>query len=107
MKKKRKWKNVLIALLVILFLVVTGLGVFVGITERQFRQALTAGGNNTALVVYTVNADGSIKDDGQAQFINADEPLVMASAMKVVVLAAYAEAVVEGAVDLQDTVSIA
>jgi beta-lactamase class A len=50
---------------------------------------------------------GELVEDGHALFYNVDEPLVMASTMKIVVLAAYAEAVASGDLDPAEQVLVA
>lgn len=62
---------------------------------------------STAVVAYTIDDEGEIVDDGNAIFYNADQPLVMASTVKIVVLAAYAEAVAGGSLDPNERVPIA
>lgn len=49
-----------------------------------------------ALTAYTVAPDGGVVDDGAAIFHNADTPLPLASTMKIIVLAAYAQAIERG-----------
>lgn len=106
MQKKPVWRKILMIVLILILILVTGLIALVGVTERQFRKAVQAGGANTALMVVTVNGDGTLQIDGSEILLNPDEPLVMASAMKTVVLAAYAQAVVDGVIDPQAVVSI-
>ncbi len=62
--------------------------------------------DSTALVAYNFDEHGEMIDDGQALFYSADNPLVMASTMKVVVLAAYESAVVQGVLNPVEQVPV-
>ena len=61
----------------------------------------------TAVVTYTFDQNGNMVEDDSALFHNADEPLVVASVMKIAVLAAYAEAVANGDLDPDEPVPVA
>lgn len=61
----------------------------------------------TAVVTYTFDENGTIIEDGKALFHNADEPLIVGSVMKTVVLAAFAEMVVNGELEPHEAVSVA
>jgi D-alanyl-D-alanine carboxypeptidase len=63
--------------------------------------------NTTSTVAYTFNEQGEIIEDGYELFYNADTPLVVASTMKVVILAAYANAVTLSELDPGEQVAIA
>lgn len=62
--------------------------------------------DSAAIVVYTVDGSGSPIEDRSAVFCNADQPLVVASTMKVVVLAAYADAVSQDALDANERIPV-
>ena len=64
-------------------------------------------GSSSAAVAYTIDERGNPVDDGRAVFINPDTPLVIGSVMKVVVLAAYEQAVEQGVLDPAEPVSLA
>ena len=55
--------------------------------------------DSSAVAVYTFDDQGNLLEDETALAINADEPLVVGSMMKVLVLAAYADAVADGSLD--------
>jgi hypothetical protein len=63
--------------------------------------------DTTAIVAYTIDEQGERVEDGRELFINADTPLVLASTMKIIVLAAYADAVAQGKFDPHEQVPIA
>lgn len=58
------------------------------------------------IAVYTLDTNGEPLADGYSLFHNADTPLVMASTMKLTVLAAYVEAVAHGALDPNEAVPV-
>lgn len=61
--------------------------------------------NDVALASYTVGLDG--KPTGEVLSHQADEPMPLASTMKIVVLAAYAHAVAQGQVAPQQPIKVA
>ncbi|OGN93773.1 MAG: hypothetical protein A2Z71_01720 [Chloroflexi bacterium RBG_13_50_21] len=61
----------------------------------------------TAIVAYTIDEHGELVEDGCELFVNADKPLVVASTMKIIILAAYADAVAQGELDPDEQVAIA
>jgi len=63
--------------------------------------------NTSALVAYTLDELGQPVLDDSAVFFNADTPLVLASTMKTVVLAAYEVAVEQGELDPNERVAVA
>jgi D-alanyl-D-alanine carboxypeptidase len=75
--------------------------------KRNLADLIAEDPGATAAAAYTFDDEGEIVDDGNAVFHNADEPLVVASTMKVVILAAYAEAVVSGDLDPNEQIPIA
>jgi D-alanyl-D-alanine carboxypeptidase len=60
----------------------------------------------SSIVAYTFDEQGEPLQDGQELFINADTPLVVASTMKVVVLAAYENAIVQGELNPDEQVAV-
>jgi D-alanyl-D-alanine carboxypeptidase len=62
---------------------------------------------STAVAAYTFDDRGERVEDGNTIFHNADEALVLASTMKIVVLAAYGDAVTSGDLDPDEQVPIA
>ncbi len=75
--------------------------------KSQLAQTIRTNPDTTAVVAYTIDEQGEPVEDGKALFYNADSPLVMASIMKVVVLAAYENAVAQGELDPGEQVAIA
>lgn len=75
--------------------------------KSQLAQTIRTNPDTTAVVAYTIDGKGEPVEDGKALFYNADSPLVMASIMKVVVLAAYENAVAQGELDPGEQVAIA
>ena len=63
--------------------------------------------DTTAIVAYTIDEHGELVEDGCELFVNADKPLVVASTMKIIILAAYADAVAQGELDPDEQVAIA
>ena len=84
-------------------------GVLIGVSNTQQKLAdfIIEHPNQTAVVTFTFDENGTIIDDGKALFHEADEPLIVASVMKTVVLAAYAEMVVDGELDPNEAVLVA
>ncbi len=62
--------------------------------------------NNSAVAAYTFDSEGELVEDGKALFLGADTPLVMASTMKIIVLATYEYAVTQGELDPAEEVQI-
>ncbi len=75
--------------------------------KSELADAIRMNPNTTSTVAYTFNEQGEIIEDGYELFYNADTPLVVASTMKVVILAAYANAVTLGELDPGEQVAIA
>lgn len=75
--------------------------------KKEMVEIIRANPNSTAVVAYTIDADGQPVMDGQEVFFNADTPLVMASTIKTVILAAYEAAVEKGELDPNERVAIA
>jgi D-alanyl-D-alanine carboxypeptidase len=64
--------------------------------KSEMAETIRKNPDTTAVVAYTFNEQGEPVEDGKALFYNSDTPLVMASTMKIVVLAAYEDAVARG-----------
>lgn len=60
----------------------------------------------TAIAAFMVDRQGDIVANGKEIFYNADTPLVAASTMKLLVLAAYESAVARGELDPNQRVAI-
>ena len=73
--------------------------------ETYLKKQISEGSQDVALAVYTLNADGTLRTDDAFTY-NIDKPMPLASTVKVVVLAAYAQAVVEGKLDPDEEVSV-
>ncbi len=88
-----------------------GVGGFLGwqyfSLKSQFAETIVRNPEKTALAVYTFNELGEPIADGRTLYHNADTPMVMASTMKVAVLAAYASAVSSGELDPQQEIPVA
>ncbi|MFZ6031374.1 MAG: serine hydrolase [Chloroflexota bacterium] len=95
--------------LVLAVSVITGVVVLLYQANQHKRELATAIHTNpgtTAIAAYTIDAYGQPVDDGHAIFANADTPLVMASTMKTIVLAAYEDAVERGELDPGEPIAI-
>ncbi len=75
--------------------------------KSELADAIRMNPNTASTVAYTFNEQGEIIEDGYELFYNADTPLVVASTMKVVILAAYANAVTLSELDPGEQVAIA
>ena len=73
--------------------------------ETYLKKQISEGSQDIALAVYTLNADGTLRTDDAFTY-NIDKPMPLASTVKVVVLAAYAQAVVEGKLDPDEEVNV-
>ena len=109
---KQTGRKKIIYWLLIVFTVIIGGGIGVVLNTVANMQQKLAGfivehPQETAVVTYTFDENGTIIEDGKALFHNADEPLIVGSVMKTVVLAAFAEMVVNGELDPNETVSVA
>ena len=62
--------------------------------------------NTGALAVYSFDRQGELIEDCSNIFRNADTPLVLGSTMKVVILAAYADAVTSGVLNPSEQVPV-
>jgi hypothetical protein len=95
--------------------VLLGIGIVAGMvyvsqlnrSKRDLAEYIRAHPDTTAVVAYTIDETGEVLDDGSSMFLNADTPLVMASTMKTVILAAYADAVERGELDPGERVAVA
>lgn len=61
---------------------------------------------HVALVSYTTNADGSINTEQPVIMHNADQPMPLASTIKIVILAGYAQQVEQGLFDPTEPVTL-
>jgi D-alanyl-D-alanine carboxypeptidase len=102
--------SVWIAILTLVLAGVIGGGIWLFIKTNNLKGGLAdfilANPDSTAMTAYTFNENGDYVQDGSALFYNADQPLVMASAMKIIILAAYADAVVNGELDPNERILI-
>lgn len=76
-------------------------------TPEAILDYLAAEPQTAALVSYTVDEQGNPIEDGTALYHNPDEPMVLASTMKIVVLAVYAQAEASGLADPQEQIALA
>lgn len=74
--------------------------------KNNLADFILANPESTAVVAYTFDENGELVEDGNAIFYSADSPLIMASTMKIIILAAYADAVVRGDFDPEEQVSV-
>ncbi|MBN2005760.1 MAG: serine hydrolase [Anaerolineae bacterium] len=75
--------------------------------KRELAEYIRANPDSAAVVAYTVDAQGNPVNDGSEVFYNADTPLVLASTMKSVILAAYEDAVERNELDPNERIPIA
>lgn len=104
-KKVVRW-----VLIGIVFVVISGVGVILTVvnnTQQKLADFMAEHPEESAVVTYSFDANGIMIDDGNAIFHNADEPLIVASMMKTVVLAAYADMVASGELDPNELVPVA
>lgn len=104
-KKVIRW-----VLIIFILIVMIGVGVIlktVNDTQKKMADFISEHPEETAVVAYTFDENGNVIDDGKIIFHNADKPLVVASVMKTVVLAAYADMVVNGELDPDEPVQVA
>ena len=73
--------------------------------EAYLKNQINRGSQDIALAVYSVNPDGSLSP-ADALAYNKNAPMPLASTVKIVVLAAYAQAVAEGTLDPDEEVSV-
>ena len=101
------WIAILIGVVVVLTLLAAGYYVFRALNARaSLADYMLDHPDNTAAVAVTIDENGAWVEDENTLLYNADTPLVMASTMKTVILAAYASAVVDGALDPQEGVPV-
>lgn len=97
-----------LSLLVVGIIVATVLLIYqIQSQKNEFAQLILDNPDTTAAAAYTINANGDLVDDGDTIFLNADTPLVTASMMKLVVLAAYESAVAKGELDPDEMIRVA
>ena len=73
--------------------------------EAYLKNQINEGSRDVALAVYSVNEDGTLSP-ADALAYNENAPLPLASTVKIVVLAAYAQAVAEGSLNPDEEVSV-
>jgi len=106
--KMTRW--ILLFALVVSGLTAGGAGYYLNRTDnakRELANFILAHSESTAVAAYTFDENGEFVADGYALFHNADAPLVLASTVKIVVLAAYADAVANGELDPDERIPIA
>lgn len=94
----------------IIIIGVVGIGVVlrtVANIQQKLADFIVEHPHETAVVTYTFDENGTTIEDGKALFHNANEPLIVGSVMKTVVLAAFADMVVNGELDPNETVLVA
>ena len=108
--EKRKPNKLVIILLVFVGFLLIGPGYLTWQTisrKQAFAEYIVANPEEVAIVTYTIGPDGEPVDDGAAIFHNADQPLVVASTIKLAVLAAYADGVTTGRFDPAEEIPVA
>lgn len=76
-------------------------------TSAQMLEFIRQHAANTSMVSYSTNSDGSINQADPVIQFNAEMPLPLASTMKIVVLASYAQAVEAGTLDPEEPIALA
>ncbi len=106
---KKKMQLVLGIIILVVGLAVAGGGVFFSQANRHKKELaeFIRTSPSAAMVAYTLDENGQPGMDGSEVFHNADTQLVMASTMKIVILAAYADAVERGELNPNEQVAIA
>ncbi len=111
MVKKRGNIKLLWGIVIAFFvIVVISIGYFTNqlrLRRSELVDTILMNPKTTSVVTYTVDGQGELVNDGYEIFFNADTPLVTASTMKVIVLAAYESAVAKGEMDPNEQVAIA
>jgi D-alanyl-D-alanine carboxypeptidase len=107
---KRTGKKLLLLLISLSGVIIAAVVGYIGRSYIRQKQVLAdfiqANPQTTAVAVYTFDENGDPIEDEYTYFHNADTPLVLASTIKIVVLAAYADAVSEGALDPAEAVRV-
>ena len=75
-------------------------------TQQDLADFILAHPESTAVVAYTFDENGAFIEDEYVLFYNADQPLAVGSMMKVIVLAAYADAITNGELDPGERVPV-
>jgi D-alanyl-D-alanine carboxypeptidase len=106
MKSKR-----VIKISAVLVLVLIGLGAwYLVYSYRQINAEMASLiqslPNTGALAVYSFDRQSELVGDGNSLFRNADTPLLLGSTMKIVILAAYADAVTSGVLNPSEQVPV-
>lgn len=98
-------------LLPFLIIIVLSVGVIwflnkINNVKSELSDLILSNPESTSVVAYTFDENGDLVEDGQTIFYNADKPLVVASVMKTVVLAAYADAVSNNEINPNESILI-
>lgn len=97
-----------LSILLVVFIVITAFFVYkIQLRKAELVQTIFDNPDSTAVVVYTFDSNAKLVEDGSDLFLNADTPLITASMMKLVVLAAYETAVAQGELNPDELISIA
>ena len=108
--KKRMLAWIRLAGILLVFLILAGGGYFISqaiAAKQELADLILAGAGSSSVAAYTFDETGELVEDDGTVFIHADEPRIMASTMKIVVLAAYADAIANGDIAPQETVRVA
>ncbi|MCB0011711.1 MAG: serine hydrolase [Anaerolineales bacterium] len=109
-RKKSSPNRLTTALIIFLVLLIIGPTYLVWLTSSRkgaFADYLVTHPEASAIVAYTVDAAGNAVEDDSAIFHNADSPFVIASTVKLAVLAAYAEGVTTGRFNSAEEIPVA
>ena len=110
-KSRTKKKTTWILLLALAFsgLIAGGIWYYINKSNHvksELADFILANPESAAVVAYTFNEKGEFVADEHALFYNADNSFIMASTMKIIVLAAYADAVANGELDPNERVVV-
>ncbi|MEW5868709.1 MAG: serine hydrolase [Chloroflexota bacterium] len=100
---------ILIIVLLVIGAVIAGVSFYIDQlfrTKSELAEFIRLNPNTTAIAAYTIDEHGERVEDGSEIFENADLPLVVASTMKIIVLAAYEDAVARGEFDPGEQVAM-
>ncbi|MEN8240640.1 MAG: serine hydrolase [Chloroflexota bacterium] len=97
-----KQKSFLVVAALLLFLILLAGSLLWGNAQQakgQLIENMLSNPEANAVVAYTFDQNGMLIEDSSNIFYNPDQPLVLASTVKLIVLAAYADAVIAGDLD--------
>ena len=106
-KKKTTW--ILLLGLAFIGLIAGGIWIYIkksNHVKSELADFILANPESAAVVAYTFNEKGEFVADEHDLFFNADNSFIMASTMKIIVLAAYADAVANGELDPNERVVV-